>query len=450
MLLRAARIEAQTPAPAPAREGAIQRTTLANGLQVFVVESHAVPLATVLIAVHNGAITQAPEDRGLAHLFEHILFRSYEGDPNAFAQAAAYLDAGYNGTTAEEVVTYYLSLPGKEVVKGIGLLAQLLQKARFDAHDLDEERRVVLDELQRSESDPEQTLARRAAERLWGTSWSRKDVGGDSSSLTRITVPRLQQAFARYYVPNNAALVITGDVSPAEVFAAAQQQFGALRRAADPFQDQPVPPIAPLTASSAILMGHPVLHATVLVQFRGPSVADTLATYAADALCDLLNERGSSFQHHLTDAGLFQTVRCGYETLSHVGPLTIRGETSPAKAPAALTGLLAELDGLNHLTGVTEEDLAIARKRRQVSRALALEASASLAPLLGFWWASGGVGYYEQHDARVDAQRLDDLQRFASSYIVNRPRVIGVLAPANVIQRLRTTLEAEGISPRSP
>ena len=100
---------------APPREGAIQQAALDNGLQVFVVENHTVPLATVLVAVRNGAMTQEPGDRGLAHLFEHLLFRSYKGDPTAFAQEATFLDAQFNGTTAEEVVTYYLVLPAKNV-----------------------------------------------------------------------------------------------------------------------------------------------------------------------------------------------------------------------------------------------------------------------------------------------------------------------------------------------
>src|SRR5438034_1111154 len=59
----------------------IRQTRLDNGLDVIVVENHAVPLATVLVTVRNGAFTQEPAERGLAHLYEHVLFRSYKGDP---------------------------------------------------------------------------------------------------------------------------------------------------------------------------------------------------------------------------------------------------------------------------------------------------------------------------------------------------------------------------------
>ncbi len=77
-----------TPARAqqPPLARLIHRTTLENGLEVVVAENHAVPLATVLVAVRNGAFTQEPDERGLAHLYEHILFRSYKGDPNVHGQ----------------------------------------------------------------------------------------------------------------------------------------------------------------------------------------------------------------------------------------------------------------------------------------------------------------------------------------------------------------------------
>jgi zinc protease len=432
-----------TGAQAGAHIGALQRISLDNGLQVVVVENHTVPLATVLIAVKNGAMTQEPQDRGLAHVFEHLLFRSYRGDPIAFAQEATFLDAEFNAATSEEVVLYYLVLPSKNVMKGISLLAQLVQKARLSNHDLAEERRVVLDELQRLESEPEQALQRKARQQLWGPSWSRKDVGGDSASLNAMNVARLQLAYSRYYLPNNSALLITGDVSAEEVFGAARQQLGAWARGPDPFQDRPVPPVAPMTASAATLMAQPVLHVTILVQVRGPDARDTLAAAAAQAFCDVWNDRGSPFQERLVDSRLLQTLRCDYESSAHIGSLTIRGEATPSTARAALTSLLGEIEALDSIRGVSNEDLAISRKRRRVANALALESNATSAITLAYWWASEGVDAYAHYDERVDAQGLDDLRRFAATYVARKPRIVAVLAPSNVIEGLRTLLTAQ-------
>ena len=435
---------------APA-DSSLHRTTLDNGLEVIVAVNHSVPIVTALVAVHNGAMTQDSGDQGLAHLYEHLLFRSYKGNPDAFAIEATDLDAEWQGTTDEEVVTYYLAVPSKNAIRGIALLGRLVQKARFNARDLKAERPVVLDELLRDESDPEQALERQASRMLWGASWSRKDPGGDSASLKGIALPRLQEAYGRYYVPNNAALIVTGDVSADAVFAAAREQFGSWTKAVDPFV-QPLPPIAPLTTSSALLMGKPVTHATVLVKFRGPSAGpDTIAPYAIDMLCDVLNEHGSPFQQHLAGSGLFQSVSCGYETLAHVGPITFHGETTPDRASSALTALLRELDQLAALDGVTDEDIAIARKRQRVSSALAVESSYALAPLLARWWAVGGTTAYERYDDRVTSQRLTDLKDVAALFVSTQPRIIAVLAPPEIIPKLQTALRpAAGAIERAP
>ena len=437
-----------TAAQQSSAEGVIQRATLGNGLQIIVVENHAVPLATVLVAVRNGAMTQEPRDQGLAHLYEHLLFRLYRGDPKAFGREATYLKAAFNGFTSEEVVSYYLVLPSGNALKGVHLLARTLQNPRFSDRDLREERPVVLDELQRSESDPEKALGRQASQLLWGASWSRKDPGGDSTSLQGITVDRLREAYARYYVPNNAAVIVTGDVSAASVIAAATESFGRWPRRPDPFQDRPLQAIAPLTGVKATLMAKPVAHTTILVQLQGPSVGeDTAATYAADGLCEVLNEPGSAFQHRLVESGQFQSIHCRYQTLNNVGPITIEGETTPAATAIALTVLLGELDELDLLQGVTEEDLTIAKRRRQVETALRLESTATLAPTLASWWTSAGIAYYESYDAHMNMQTLDDLRGFARKYIVSRPRVIAVLATPPVVQQLQAMLGAPRRAP---
>lgn len=426
---------------APAQQSPLARfihqTRLDNGLDVIVVENHAVPLATVLVAVHNGAFTQDSAEDGLAHLYEHLLFRSYHGKPDAFGIDVTRLNGTYNGATAEEVVYYYVTVPSKNVERALKLVAQLVTQARFSNGDLKDERPVVLDELQRDASDPEHELTRHVDRMLWGASWSRKDVGGDSASLAGITLDRLKQVYLRYYVPNNSALIVTGDVSGDQVFQWATKEFHDWSRGPDPFADHPIPPVTARTASTAVVLAHDVRDVTIRIALQGPAVeGDTAATYAADALFDVLNDPASAFQRRLVDLGPFQSVTGYYLTQDHTGPIQFVGKTTALRAHDALIMLLDELDNLDLLEGVGDEDLAIAKKRRDVSMALAVEQTSMLAPELAGWWGSAGLDYYLGYHSRMRAQTVDDLRRFARAYIVNRPRVIGVLAPAEVTQSL--------------
>ena len=414
---------------------ALHRSTLDNGLDVFVVENHAVPLAMVLVAVRGGALIQEPGEEGLAHLYEHMLFRTYEGSPSAFGQAVGELEGTYNGSTGLEVVTYWVMVPSERTDKAIELLGKLLTRARFGRNDLPPERRVVLDELARDRSDPEQSLERQLNQTLWGSAWHRRNVAGDSASLERITLERLRQTFERYYVPNNAAVIVTGDVAPADVLSHVERRFREWQPGADPFAGPSGESFPRLTGRRAEVVGeNNVRDVTVTIALHGPSLLDdTASTYAADALIAAVNEPSSRFQQHLVGAGPFQWVQADYRTLKEAGPITFRGKTSQDRAQEAVRTLLHALDHAEVLLDVTDEDLAIARKVRELEAARTLEAGATLAPLLAFWWASAGIDYYQTYDERVNAQTLADLRRFAERYVLGQPKVVGVMGPPTLM-----------------
>lgn len=427
------------------REQALRRRTLQNGLEVLVVENHAAPLATVLVAVRGGASVQRSTESGLAHLFEHLLFRSYGDGSATFGGEAARLNASYNGTTAAEVVSYFLLLPSENAERGIRLLARLLPRPRFRPADLVDERAIVLDELERRQSDPEEALSREVSRQLWGAAWHRRDVGGDSLSLMGITVPRLLETYARYYVPNNAALIVTGDVTSADVFQAAERHFGAWDAGDDPFADREVVPLAPLAGSRAVIVARDLPDVTIHIELQGPGVRDdAAATYAADALCEILNDPSSHFQRQLVGRGLFYSVGASYLTLAERGPITLAGKTSADRAHDALFALIAQIDSLGLLVGVEEEDLLVAARRREVDAAIEREAAAALAPSLASWWAAGGSGYYLTYDDRMSALSLVDLRRFAERYLVGQPKVLGLMGSSEAMTRIAEWLRGAG------
>lgn len=442
---------ARVPAQQAQPEHGLRRRTLSNGMQVIVLENTAVPLATALVAVHNGAFTQDADEAGLAHLYEHLLFHTFRNNPSAFGIEATKLKGTYNGTTSEEVVSYYVMVPSEKIEPAIGLLADLMQKAKFSNGALKAERLVVLDELQRNQSDPEGELQRRVNRALWGDAWHRKDVGGDSSSLQGISLDRLKATYARYYVPNNAALIVTGDVDPDRIFDVASRKFGDWKAAANPFADRAVPPIPPLAKTSAVMVGQDVLDVTITVALHGPSVsADPGATYAADVLFDIFNDPTSAFQQRLVDSGPFESIAGGYLTLDHTGPIQFRGKTKPEHAQQAILAIVSELQNLDLLQGVTDDDLAIARKHRQVGAALGRERTASLAPGLAFWWSAAGMDYYLGYHDHMANQTADSLRRFARTYVTDAPQVIGVLADPDLAHELGEWLRKGARPPQTP
>jgi zinc protease len=411
-------------------EKSIRRKVLDNGLELIVVENHGVPLATIEVDVKNGSFTQTASTVGLAHMYEHMFFRANARDreADAFADRAADLGAVFNGTTTEERVNYYITLPSDSLAAGLKSIAAALRTPLFLPDELAREKEVVLGEYDRQEANPLFRLTTEMGQKLWTDSWDRKNVIGDRSVVRAVTPEQMRDIQRTYYVPNNSALLITGDVDPGRAFALADSAFGDWPRAPDPFLAHPVPPVAPLAQNAGVIAEAPVGAVSVLVQWQGPSVgADPASTYAADVFSDALNAPGSRMQRRLVDSGLWQGVLVNYYTLNHVGPITISGQTTADKLRRALAALDREVAAFDSVGYVTRQELTHVTTQRAVNSAFGRERTSGYTHTIGFWWSVASLEYYMGYVDNMSAQTTTDLQAYARRYIVDKPHVTGVL-----------------------
>lgn len=446
VLAAASAILALSAAPASAQgtlqPDAVQRRVLPNGLEVIVVPSGGVPLATIELVVRNGAFTQPPEYAGLAHLFEHMFFKANETypKPDQFMDRAADLGALFNATTREELVSYYLTVVSDSVEGGLRFLEAALRGAQFREDELAREKEVVLGEYDRAESSPWFRLDETIGKQLWGDFWSRKNTIGDREVIRNVTADQMRTIRDLYYVPNNSALILSGDVQPAAMFALAERVLGAWPRGPDPFTRAPVPPVRPLRENVGIIVEESVNAVTVQIQWHGPSArGDEAATFAADVYSDVLNQPASRFQQRLVESGLWQAVGVNYYTLNHVGPITISGQTTPERLREALAALDAELAASVQPGYFTAEELEAVKAHRAVTTAFGAERASENSHTIAFWWSVISLEYYLRYVDAMAAQTPADLQRYARTYIIGKPRVVGVMLPQGVRRALNLT-----------
>jgi zinc protease len=244
----------------------------------------------------------------------------------------------------------------------------------------------------------------------------------------------------KYYVPNNTALIVTGDVMADSVFAAARRLLGNWPRAADPFAIDPIPPVPPLVGNKAVIVEQPVNAVVVLLQWQGPGAhADVPATYAADVFSDVLNQPGSRFQRKLVDSGLWQSMNVNYYTLNQVGPITIGGAVAPGKLREAIAALDRELLEVVKPGYLTPDAVNSVKQKRIVETMESLERASGFAHQLGFWWAVTGMEYFYGYNDAMAKQTPDDLRRYTSRYILGKPRVTGVLLSPDTRRALKLT-----------
>jgi len=444
MLAGAFLVPSIVPAQRAELEKIIKRKVLANGLEVIVVENHGVPLATIEVDVKNGSFTQSPEFAGLAHMYEHMFFRANSKfpDPESFVGRAGDLGAVFNGTTAEERVNYFLTVSADSMDAGVRFLASALLAPLFRQDELERERQVVIGEYDRNESSPFFQLNREMDKLLYPGNFSRKNVIGDRQVILTTTPEKMRTIQRKYYVPNNSVLIVSGDVNPAQVFASAERELGKWQKGADPFAADPIPVIPTLAKDEGVVVEAGVGAVTVFLQWQGPSVGrDPKSTYAADVFSDVLNDPGSNFQQRLVDSGLWQSMGVNYYTLNNVGPITISGQTSPENLRKALKALEAEIAKFDDPGYFDAGELESVKAHRAVTSAFDRERSSGFAHTLGFWWSVADLEYYMGYVDNMAKQSIADLKAYATKYIVNKPRITGVLIDPASRQQLGLTTQ---------
>jgi Predicted Zn-dependent peptidases len=229
----------------------------------------------------------------------------------------------------------------------------------------------------------------------------------------------------RYYVPNNSALVVTGDVTPSDVVKLAQEFYGDwARREKDPFVEFPLVEHPPLTKSEGAVITSPVQNVIISVGWHGPSIGkDNPATYAADVFSFILRQPNSRFQRNLVDTGLVTGADLGYYTQRNVGPIQLVAQTTPEKAHAALKAIYNEISHFNDRDYFTDEQLESAKALLEADDLYSREKLDDYTHTLSFWWASTGLEYFRGYLPRLRSTSRADISRYISTYIQGKPHV---------------------------
>lgn len=428
MLLAPPGLAAQTKLP-------IRDTVLANGLHVIVVENHAVPVVTIEINVKNGAYTQTPEFEGLAHLYEHMFFKANKTIPSQekYLQRLRQLGAQWNGTTSEERVNYFISVGLDSLKPGLQFMEDAIRFPLFLEDELVRERPVVTGEFDRNESNPYFQLNREMSKLLWTPGYySRKNTIGDRKVILTTTQAKMQTIQKLYYVPNNSALILAGDITPAAGFKIAQEVFGDWERGADPFATS-VPNPPKLTRTQAVVVEQPVNGATLSIFWQGPSVkTDPKSTYVADVLASIVSKPTSAFQKRLVESGLTMGAALGYYTQAHIGPIQASLQTTPERLLQAEKALFGELARLTDTSYITQKELEAAQREVGINAKYQREKVSEWSHTVGFWWAVADLDYYRNYEAETKKVTRADIARFAQTYLAGQPYVAGaMLSPAD-------------------
>jgi zinc protease len=455
-----------TPPTPLATDVKLANKVLPNGLEIIVLEDHSVPLVTVELAVRNGSYTEPPELNGLSHLYEHMFFKANRAVVNGeeYIKSIDKLGIVNNGETKEELVNYYFTTTTPNFPIAMRFMRDSTLYPGFDGRwfeqyrqtepalyqrikglveqQFESEREAVIGELDRQESNPFSSLGTEMTNRLFYKYPTRKSPGGTKATVRTATTDMMRLIQSRYYVPNNSAIVVTGDVTPAEAFQSVEELFGAWeRRAKDPFVEFPLVEHPALPRSEAAIIKQPVQNVVINIGWHGPSIGkDDAATYAADVFSFILRQPNSRFQRALVDSGLVTGVGFNYYTQRNVGPIGLIAQTTPDKARAAVRAIYEELAHFDDPDYFTDEELESAKALLEAEDLYSREKLSDYAHTLSFWWASTGLEYFRGYLGRLRATSRTDISRYIKTYIQNKPHVgLALMSEESLTQSGLTT-----------
>lgn len=332
-----------------------QTFTLDNGLKVLVHEDHSIPKAVVDVIYRVGSKDEEDHKTGFAHLFEHLMFEGSKHIPSYDAPLQR-VGGENNAFTSSDITNYYLTLPSNQLETGFWLESDRMLELDFSQEKLDIQRSVVIEEFkQRYLNQPygDAHLKLRALSYTthpyqWPT------IGKEIAHIEQATLPDVQDFFFGYYAPNNATLVVAGDVTVAQVKDLAEKWFGPIPRRE--LNKHPLPVEPPQTAARHMTLEADVPYPAVYKMYHIPGHTER-AYYLADILTDLLSNGKSAllYQRMVKDKQLAQSCNAFTWGMHDPGVLSLDGRLAEGVTPEAYEAeLQATLDSLQDLT---EEDL---------------------------------------------------------------------------------------------
>jgi zinc protease len=407
------------------------REALENGVVLIVQEHRASDVVALQLWMRVGGRDEAPDELGLSHYLEHMLFKGTPTrPPGSIDRLIEGLGGQSNAYTSYDSTHYDVVLPAEHLRSGVELLADIAVNASFEQSELDAERKVVLEEMRLTEDNPDRFMLRRLYELAYMPHPYGRPILGTPRLIGALTRERLRAYYKKYYVPGDMVLVVVGAVRPEEVRQATREIFGRLvgstpRRPAGS-------PLPQLDRTRRIDVPRAEQQAYLGMAWR-TAPTNEADVYAVDLLTYILGDGPSSrLNQTLRERErLVFNIEAGYGAWAKAGLVTVIARLDPAnldRAEAAVIDVIRRV----RAEGVSEAERERAIVTAESNYAFDIETAEGLAKTYGqaetTWTLDDELAYLR----RLRTVTAAEIQSVARRYFGddNYARVRFVSSPA--------------------
>lgn len=429
---------------ASGKSAPIKRLRLKNGLSILLIENHKSPVVSVQMWVKTGSADEGKGEEGISHFIEHLVFKGTE--KYGVGQIASAVEASggeLNAYTSFDQTVFYVNISREFSDVALDVISEMMGFPKFESHEIDNEREVVIEEIKRSNDSP----GRQGSRLLFSTVFKKHPYGipviGYDKIIKKVSRKVLVDYYRNRYIPTNMHLVIAGDFQTPEMSKKVEAAFGRIKnfklRKVSRFKE-------PKQATPRLKIEKvPFEEAQFHLAWRIPG-ASHKDVAALDVLALILGQGESSrlSQKMRMEAALTNSIGSGTFTPKDVGLFTVSGSLNVEQAESAFEALAEELARIV-AEPPTPEELQKAIVNLESEEFYAMETIEGVARKAGSLEnLMGDYAYFAKFMKQVYALKPEDVQKVARKYLSPDAMNLVMLAPRNEKQltaRLNTWIK---------
>ena len=417
---------------------------LDNGLKVLIQEEHTAPLASVWCWYKVGSKDERPGLTGVSHWCEHMNFKGTTNIPRDQVKGIIEQFGGsWNGYTWIDQTTYLETATRDALDRMLFIEAERMVNCLYHADDCESERTVIISELRGGENDPDQLLDQELTATAFKAHPYRHPTIGWLSDLESMSRDDLYDYYRAHYVPNNATLVIVGDLDADDALSRVEQHFGRIQSGAERSRVRTVEPEQ--TGERRLQIRKEGTTAYLKVAFHAPAFGDSgffpllvldAALTGAKGLSlwssyrGLPPQRRSRLYRALVERGLASSVGGAVLPTEHPFLYTVSVTATDGTALVGVTDVLLEELERVRVEGISDGELTKAKAQLKARLVFDNESIADIAHQLGYFETIASVDSFLDAPSRIAAVTLDEVSKVAQAVLTPFNRTIGTFEPA--------------------
>lgn len=360
-----------------------QVSVLSNGLTLLVHEDDRFPLVALRLYVRAGSAHELPEQAGISHMLEHMVFKGTPRRPQG--QVAVEIESvggELNAATGFDATTYIMDLPVEHWALGLDVLQDMIFNATIAPDDLESERQVILSEMEQGDDDPHRRIFKSIQKDIWADTPYARPIIGFPETVRNISRPDILSYIQSRYQPANMMLVLCGNIRLNDVQDKVKALFGDLVNQGDvrPFARRSS---SALPQSLVRIEQGPWQKAYLTLALPIPGLRD-IHSVGLDVLAQMLGGDRTSLLYRTFkyEQGIVDRISASSTTLDQVGMFVIQAQLDPHNIPRLWLGLMELLSGLD-VAALKPESLNRAKLNMEDSLFQSKETLSGLASKLG-------------------------------------------------------------------